>query len=85
MTRPLAITLGDAAGIGPETIAKAFRDAPELTRGCFVVGDAATLGRATQLIRREGEIVQPLVLLDSAEEALSVPPDRKSTRLNSSH
>ncbi len=74
MTRPLAITLGDAAGIGPETIAKAFRDAPELTRGCFVVGDAATLGRATQLIRREGEIVQPLVLLDSAEEALSVPP-----------
>ncbi len=73
MTRPLAITLGDAAGIGPETIAKAFRDAPELTRGCFVVGDAATLGRATQLIRREGEIVQPLVLLDSAEEALSVP------------
>ena len=27
MTRPLAITLGDAAGIGPEIIAKAFRDA----------------------------------------------------------
>lgn len=74
MTRPLAITLGDAAGIGPEIIAKAFRDAPELTRGCFVVGDAATLRRATQLVRREGEAVQPLVLLDSAEEALTVPP-----------
>ncbi len=74
MRRPLAITLGDAAGIGPEIIAKAFRDAPELTRGCFVVGDAATLRRAAQLIRREGEAVQPLVLLDSAEQALSAPP-----------
>ena len=74
MTRPLAITLGDAAGIGPEILAKAFRDAPELTRGCFVVGDATTLRRAAQLIRREGEVVQPIVLLDSAKEALMVPP-----------
>ncbi len=74
MQRPLAITLGDAAGIGPEIIAKAFRDAPELTRGCFVVGDAATLRRATQLIRREGEVAQPLVLLECAQDALKVPP-----------
>lgn len=73
MTRPLAITLGDAAGIGPEIIAKAFRDAPELTRGCFVVGDAATLRRATQLIRRDDEAVQSVVLLDSAEQALATP------------
>lgn len=72
--KPLAITMGDAAGIGPEIIAKAFRDAPELTRGCFVVGDVATLRRATQLIRREGELAQPLVLLDSATEALVAPP-----------
>jgi 4-hydroxythreonine-4-phosphate dehydrogenase len=74
MKRALAITLGDAAGIGPEIIAKAFRDAPELTRGCFVVGDAATLRRAMQLILREGEVAQPLVLIDRAAEALSVPP-----------
>ena len=33
MTLPLAITMGDAAGIGPEIIAKAFRDAPEALRG----------------------------------------------------
>ena len=26
--RPLAITQGDPAGIGPEIVAKAFRDAP---------------------------------------------------------
>jgi len=72
--KPLAITMGDAAGIGPEIIAKAFRDAPEVTRGCFVVGDVATLRRATQRVRREGEVALPLVLLDSATEALAVPP-----------
>jgi len=37
----IAITQGDSAGIGPEVIAKAFRDQPELMRGCFVVGDVA--------------------------------------------
>lgn len=76
MTRPLplAITLGDAAGIGPEIIAKAFRDAPEFTRGCFVVGDAATLGRAAQLVRRDGEAALPLLLIHRADEALAVPP-----------
>mgnify|MGYP000025219641 CR=1 FL=1 len=40
---PLAITQGDPAGIGPEIVAKAFRDAPRDMRGCFVVGDLATL------------------------------------------
>lgn len=74
MTRMLAITLGDAAGIGPEIIVKAFRDAPELMRGCFVVGDVAILRRAAQLIRREGEVVQPLVVLDAADEVLMAPP-----------
>ena len=44
--KPIAITLGDPAGIGPEIIARAFRDAPELTRGCFVAGDVATLRAA---------------------------------------
>ncbi|HCY15795.1 MAG: 4-hydroxythreonine-4-phosphate dehydrogenase PdxA [Curvibacter sp. GWA2_64_110] len=72
--KPLAITMGDAAGIGPEIIAKAFRDAPEVTRGCFVVGDVTTLRRAAQLIRREGEVALPLLLLDQAAEALAVPP-----------
>jgi 4-hydroxythreonine-4-phosphate dehydrogenase len=44
--KPLAITLGDAAGIGPEIILKAFRDAPDVLQGCFVAGDAAVLQRA---------------------------------------
>jgi hypothetical protein len=34
MNKPLLITMGDAAGIGPEIIAKAFRDAPAEMAGC---------------------------------------------------
>lgn len=37
--KPMAITMGDPAGIGPEIIVKAWRQAPELLRGCCVVGD----------------------------------------------
>eukprot|EP01034_Spumella_vulgaris_P020157 gene20157-25819_t len=43
--KPIAITLGDPAGIGPEIIAKAFRDAPDATAGCFVAGDLAVMRR----------------------------------------
>ena len=35
----LAITQGDCSGIGPEIVAKAFRDAPRDLQACFVVGD----------------------------------------------
>jgi len=74
MDKPLAITMGDAAGIGPEIIAKAFRDAPEVTRGCFVVGDVDTLRRAARLICRSGEVALPLAVLQTADEAVAVAP-----------
>lgn len=74
MRKPLAITMGDAAGIGPEIIAKAFRDAPEVMQGCFVVGDVATLRRATRLIRRDGEAGQSLAVLETADEAMAAAP-----------
>jgi 4-hydroxythreonine-4-phosphate dehydrogenase len=48
--KPIAITLGDAAGIGPEIIVKAFRDAPEQMQGCVVVGDLAVMQRAALLL-----------------------------------
>ena len=70
----LAITQGDPAGIGPETIAKAFRDAPDDLRGCFVVGDLATLRRAAQCVQRPGEPSLPVALLTEPAQALSVPP-----------
>ena len=75
MQKPIAITLGDAAGIGPEIIAKAFRDAPALTQGCFVAGDVGTLRRAAALIRRKGEMALPLALIETPEEALDLPPN----------
>lgn len=71
---PLAITQGDAAGIGPEIITKAFRDAPELMRGAFVVGDLATLRRAANCIQRSGLPALPVAVLDSPAEAWEVPP-----------
>lgn len=46
----LAITMGDAAGIGPEVIVKAFMEEPELLEHCFVVGEVATLRRAAQAV-----------------------------------
>lgn len=73
MHKPIAITMGDAAGIGPEIIAKAFLAAPEITRGCFVVGDVATLRRAAQLVRAGG-IALPVAVIESPAEALTVPP-----------
>jgi 4-hydroxythreonine-4-phosphate dehydrogenase len=73
MNKPIAITLGDPAGIGPEIIAKAFRDAPELTRGCFVVGDVATMRRAVQCISAN-QVPLPVALLEMPVEALSLPP-----------
>jgi 4-hydroxythreonine-4-phosphate dehydrogenase len=48
-SKPMVITLGDAAGIGPEIIVKAFRDAPEQLQGCVVVGDFAVMQRAALL------------------------------------
>ena len=56
----IAITQGDPAGIGPEIVAKAFRDAPDDLRGCFAVGDLATLRRAAQCIVRPGVLELPV-------------------------
>ena len=72
--RPLAITQGDPAGIGPEIIAKAFRDAPGLLRGCFAVGDLATLRRAAQCLVRPGQPELPVAQIDAPAQALDMPP-----------
>lgn len=71
---PIAITQGDPAGIGPEIVAKAFRDAPDLLQGCFAVGDLATLRRAAQCISISGEPPLPVAELSSLDEALHMPP-----------
>lgn len=72
--RPLAITQGDPAGIGPEIVAKAFRDAPADLVGCFVAGDVATLRRAAQAIVRPGAPMVPVAQIAAAADALQAPP-----------
>ncbi|WP_026437573.1 4-hydroxythreonine-4-phosphate dehydrogenase PdxA [Acidovorax sp. JHL-9] len=69
----IAITQGDPAGIGPEIVAKAFRDAPDVLRGCFAVGDLATLRRAAQCIVRPGVPELPVALIASPDEAWQAP------------
>ncbi|MBK9574890.1 MAG: 4-hydroxythreonine-4-phosphate dehydrogenase PdxA [Rhodoferax sp.] len=73
MEKPIVITLGDPAGIGPEIIAKAFRDAPDVTHGCFVAGDLGSMRRATQIVAGDG-VVLPVAKIASPDDALAVPP-----------
>ena len=66
---PLAITMGDPAGIGPEIIAKAFRGSPADLAGCVVVGDVASLRRAARLVGAAA-----VAQLESAADWQVVPP-----------
>ncbi|MFN3436572.1 MAG: 4-hydroxythreonine-4-phosphate dehydrogenase PdxA [Acidovorax sp.] len=70
----IAITQGDSAGIGPETVAKAFRDAQSDLRGCFVVGDVATLRRAAHAVARPGVPTVPVAQIAAPADAWDVPP-----------
>ena len=72
MNLPLAITLGDPAGIGPEIIAKAFLQAPDDMAGCFVAGDVALLRRACHVVAPD--VALPVVVIDTPAEALAAPP-----------
>ena len=66
--RPLALTLGDPCGIGPEILAMA------LTRGAvpggFVVGDVAVMRRALACIGCSVPVVQ----IERPGEAVTMPP-----------
>ncbi len=71
---PIAITLGDAAGIGPEIIAKAFVAEPALLRPCFVAGDVATMRRALSLVTGTGAPAWPVVQIAHPSDMLQLPP-----------
>jgi 4-hydroxythreonine-4-phosphate dehydrogenase len=73
MTRPIAITMGDPAGIGPEIIARAFAQQPELTAGCFVAGDRESMRRGAAAAA-QGEPPLPIAIVDSSADAAAVPP-----------
>lgn len=76
MKLPIAITQGDPAGIGPETIARAFLESPEVTQGCFVVGDVATMRRASHIITEAlgGGLALPVSVIENASQVHRVPP-----------
>ncbi|MDM0051874.1 4-hydroxythreonine-4-phosphate dehydrogenase PdxA [Variovorax sp. J22R115] len=71
--RPIAVTLGDPAGIGPEIIVKAFRDATGLMEGCFVAGDVRAVRRAAQALAAPGVLALPVAVIEMATEAIGVP------------
>jgi 4-hydroxythreonine-4-phosphate dehydrogenase len=72
--KAIAITMGDAAGIGPEIIAKAFRDHREDMRGYFVVGDLEAMRRGARAILASGETDLPVASVADPAEALHAPP-----------
>jgi 4-hydroxythreonine-4-phosphate dehydrogenase len=68
--RPVAITLGDAAGIGPEIISKAFAH-PSAARGCVVFGDARIMQQALHLLKLEPKL--SVAVISDLTQALSLP------------
>jgi 4-hydroxythreonine-4-phosphate dehydrogenase len=72
-SQTIAVTLGDAAGIGPEIIAMAFSQEPALMRACFVAGDVQAMRRAAQQVAA-GSPPLPVLQIVSPDEALLSPP-----------
>lgn len=71
--KPIAITQGDAAGIGPEIIVKAYRDSAQRMRGCFIVGSSAVIRRASALLAGAGVPAMPLAVIESPAEVMALP------------
>lgn len=71
---PVAITQGDTAGIGPETVVQVFRDYPQALRGCFVVGDVASLRRAAAVVEKSGTGGMPIAEIAQPQDVYQVPP-----------
>ncbi|MEO7116325.1 MAG: 4-hydroxythreonine-4-phosphate dehydrogenase PdxA [Caldimonas sp.] len=66
---PIALTMGDACGIGPEIVA-AFCRTPDAA-GCFVVGDVGVMRRAAAIA---GGFL-PVARIESPADVASLPPD----------
>ena len=69
---PIALTLGDAAGIGPEIIAQSFLREPEMLHGCFVAGDVQAMRRALAVV--QGAVPLPVVQIATPAEVTQLPP-----------
>lgn len=67
---PIAISMGDPAGIGPEIVAQLFRRQPSWSQRCFVVGDLATLRRAAAVT---GGLL-PVAVIEQPADVFGLPP-----------
>ena len=71
-SRPIALTLGDPCGIGPETLVRAFAQGE--ASGCVVYGDAAWLARTARTLRFSPDSSRPAIVeLDELAEWKEVP------------
>ena len=66
--RPVALTMGDACGIGPEIVAQLFRE--PASAGCFVIGDVGVMRRAAAVTGGMLAVAQ----IEHAADAWQVPP-----------
>lgn len=71
---PIGVTMGDAAGIGPEIIAKAHSEHADVMRGSFVVGDVDTMRRASRLVALNGRPALPVAVITDPAQVIDVPP-----------
>ncbi len=70
--KPIAITMGDPAGIGPEIIAMLHRDYSSAMQGTVVVGDVAVMRRACELVGISNETI-PVIQAGAPFDAPSLP------------
>lgn len=72
--RPVVLSMGDPAGIGPEIVVKAFRERPALLREVVVAGDVPTLQRALR-VTAPGDSAGGLMLaqIEALTDLVAVP------------
>jgi 4-hydroxythreonine-4-phosphate dehydrogenase len=68
LPRPVAITIGDVCGIGPEIIAKLFRD--ERASGCLVIGEVGAMRRAAAIVGGSLAVAR----IEGAADVHALPP-----------
>jgi 4-hydroxythreonine-4-phosphate dehydrogenase len=66
--KPLLLTMGDACGIGPETLVRALADGDDAN--CVAVADPQVLSRAAAVLG----LTLPLARIDALADLAAVPP-----------
>ena len=80
-TPPVVITLGDALGIGPEIIVRAFLDGRTGPPGqTLVLGEPAVLRRAAAVWRQRADVPElPIAVIDSVADPVKSKLSASST------